>query len=182
MGFFNRKLEEAVKIQAEIIEEITEEYFKLLKKFWKCIEKPHRVKWAFITIINNSKFIIMDLSLNENQFSVAQNALFDLVTGNQIPDAVFTNLVMSSSDETVATVSVLADGTVQVNGVNGGPGEAPSRIAVISGKSNVTYTNSLGESSTGQLLITVNVTVLAVQTADGVEWRLIFGAPQLQVV
>lgn len=182
MSFWNQNLERAVKIQAEIIQELTEEYFKLHKKLLRCIQRPHHVKWAFIIFINNSKLIVMDLSLNENQFSIAQNALFDTVSGAQIQDAVFTDVVVSSSDETVAKAAVLADGTVQVTGVNGGPGEAPSRTAVISGKSNVTYTNSLGESSTGQLLITVNVTVLAVQTADGVEWRLIFGAPQLQVV
>lgn len=182
MGFLSRNLEEAVKIQAEIIQELTEEYFKLQKKLLRCIQRPHKVKWAFIISINNSKFIVMDLSLNENQFSIAQNTLFDLVTGAQIQDAVFTEIVMQSSDETVVKVAVLPDSTVQVTGVNGGPGEAPNRTALISGKSKVTYTNSLGESSTGQLLITVNVTVLAVQTADGVEWRLIFGAPQLQVV
>lgn len=208
MGFWDARLEKIIKIQADTINYLIRYNDRLSRKLYLCLgssqHKPNPVRLALTTIINNSKFIIMALSLKENQFALADLSLVDQVTGLPISDAAFSNVVVSSSDETAAVGSfvpkgtvftadvVLPDGTtlvagsptvadyVKIAGVDDGVDAPGSRSADVTTKAQVAYTNSLGEASTGSVVVTGPVTVTAVQTADGVVMVLTFGPAQTQ--
>jgi hypothetical protein len=205
MGFFDHSLETTVKIQAEIIQSMHREEIWLIKELFKHTKcKPNPVHLVLTTSINNSKFIIMNLSLKENEFSLAAIALLDSVTQKVIPDAVLTNVVAASDDATVAIGSFVPKGTVfskdvllpdgstltsglptpadyvTAAGVQGAPDEPPTRNCNIVTKADAAWTNNLGEAQTGSVVVTIAVTVVTVATADGVELQLTFGPAQLQ--
>lgn len=182
MGIFDHNLEEAVKIQAHTIESLIKindrlekEKSHLEKALHHCLchKKPHPVRLTLLLILSNpSKLEIMSVTLASNQKVVGSLSLIDSVTNTDVP-ATFAGTTATSDNEAVATASVQADGTVVITGVSAG-------TANVTVNSNASFTDSLGNAASGAVNTIVQATVTAVQTADGVQLVVTFGAPQAQ--
>jgi hypothetical protein len=142
----------------------------IFSKFRK--KKKHRVILILTTIINNSKFSIMELTLVSNQKSSGALALLDTVTNQAVP-ASFSNTAASSDNTASFNASVAADGTIDVVGVAAGSGN-------LTVSTTVNFTDSLGVAQSESKSVSVGITVTAVQVANAVSLEISFSAPVAQ--
>jgi NCAIR mutase (PurE)-related protein len=163
--FDERRLIKIVEEQTETIEKLVEILDRLTKH--------ERVNLVFTQNLNNTKSIIMLLSLNSNQSSVGLLGLIDSDTQAQV-SATFANVSFSGSNP--AAFSVTQDTTnpnqANVAGVAAGTG-------TISATADATYTDSTtGQSVTKTgLTVSVDVTVLAIVAGENVTLQLNFSTP-----
>lgn len=139
------------------------------------LTKPKPVHLVLTENSNNTKSIIMSLSIVSNQFSLGTLELIDSNSLSHI-DASFSNQSFSSSDDAIFTAS--QDGTdpstVKASGVSAGE-------ATLNYSATTTYTDAnTGQSVTKDLSGTTPVTVTAVVTEQGVSLVVNFGEPQNQ--
>lgn len=134
------------------------------------LSKSHKTKLVIYTIINHFKIQIMALSLNKNEFVNTHLALKDSVTGDPI-EATFTDIVLTSSDESIVTCNTDTDndGNVDVKGIN--PGEASINVSALA-----LYTNSNNDPVSETKTVSVPVTV-SQPAADETELVVSFTAP-----
>jgi len=137
----------------------------------KCRDKSHKVHLAITTIINNSKFIIMSVTLDSSQKVDGVLALIDDTTLQPVP-ATFSGSTAVSDNAAVCTAAINDDGSgLEVTAVAAGT----ANVVVTA---TAAFTNSLGQPASGSVSSTISVTVTAVVVADGVHLEITFGAPQ----
>lgn len=147
----------------------------------ECPEPDHRPIMVLYSFINKSKFIVMSLTLNPNQFDLGTVGLVDQVTllpVAPIPPAtavVATGVTATFPDATVATAKLAASDatgqTIEVDAV--APGTANLLVTGI-----WDYQDSAGNPQKGVALqVIIPVTVVA--AANSVGMTVTFGAPQI---
>lgn len=141
--------------------------------FFKERRRNRRTELIFATIINNFKIKILAMQLDKNTFASTILTLVDHETQEPISDVIFSDTVLTSSDEDVFTVlDVDADGTADVLGVTEG-------TATLNVKTKASYVNSLGDSVTTDEEADVEVTVTApLPGANETDLIITFGPPQ----
>ena len=131
--------------------------------------EPNRVRLILTANINKSIFKVMNVNLAANQQQQFAFGLTDEVTQAPVTGTFADGTVVSDTPG-VATGNVDASGNVFFVAV--APGSAN-----LTASAQGTYTNSLGNQEVDQLTTDpIPVTVVAVQTADGVKLILIPGA------
>jgi hypothetical protein len=171
-----------IREEFEIIEELQRENQRLVRtneELARIVEllvkektpQPHaHYRLILTTIINKSKYQVMNTTFAENQQQAFAFGLEDTTDPSKSPTGTYSNGSVASDDETVATGNV--DGNGQVNFVAAGPGTTKLKASAL-----VSFTDSLGNPQTQQLTTEpIDVTVTAVVTADGVKLVLIPGA------
>lgn len=149
-----------IKIQAETIHHLTH-------------SGPHKVRLVLTqTSINNSKFIIMSLTLAANQKVLGTLGLVDQVTGAAVTGG-FSGTGAVSDTPAAFTTSIDASGNVIVTAVAAGSGN-------VTATTTAAYTDSTGAAQSALLTVVVPITVTAVVTADAVSLVLNFGTPMAQ--
>jgi len=159
MGFFGEGHEEKEK------DGIIFRLLGIIENLTSC--KAHKVRLSLITIINNSKFEIMSLTLNANQKSQGTLGLVDTVTN--LPVVATFASVTATPDSAFITAVVNADNSITVTGVSAGA----ANLAV---SASASYTDSTGAAQTATLTVSIPVTV-AQSTADSVALTVTFGTP-----
>ncbi len=136
-------------------------------------KKKHRSQLVFTTIINNFKIKILAMQLDKQSFASTILTLVDHETGEPITDVVFSDIILTSSDENVFTVlDVDVDGTADILGVTEGS-------ATLNVKTKASYVNSIGDDVTTDEEANVDVTVTAPQPgANETDLVVTFGPPQ----
>ena len=158
-----KELIRIIAIQTETIEMLLKDEHKHHKK----------VHLAFTQNINNTKSIIMALSLNQGQFALGVLALIDSDTNNAV-SATFANPVFTGSNDAAFTVAPDSSdpNTARVTAVAAGTGTVSASV-------DATYTDSVsGSPVTKSLTVSVDVSVVAVSAGENVALQLNFGAPQ----
>jgi len=141
--------------------------------FFKERRRKRRTQLIFTTIINNSKIKILAMQLDKQTFASTILTLVDHETQEPINDVVFSETVLTSSDESIFTVTdVDADGTVDILGVSEGS-------ATLNVKTKASYINSIGESVTTDEEADVEVNVTTPPPgANETDLVVTFGPPQ----
>ena len=130
--------------------------------------KPHPVRMSLNTIINNSKFQIMALTLGATQKAQGTLGLVDTVTNLPVTASAFAS-VTAVPDSAFFTAVVNPDNSITVSGASAGAGN----LVVTASAS---YTDSTGAAQTQTLTVSIPVTV-AQATADSVALTVTFGTP-----
>lgn len=152
------------KEELEIIEKLIRIIDKLTNK------PPHqKVKQVLINILNNSKFIVMSVSIASNQKAAIILSLVDADTLQPVT-ATFTGESETSDNPAAATADT----------INGIVGVAPG-TGNITSVATWTYTDSnTGQPVTVQLTTITPFEVTAVVTAEKVSQVVTFGTPVAQ--
>jgi hypothetical protein len=161
MAFNERELIEIIEKQLDLI-------------IFLIVPKKKSVHLVLTTNINNSKFIIMSLSIASNQTTLGTVALLDSVTQQPVT-ATFTNIAASSDDDAAFTTSLDASNNVVITGVAEGTGN-------LTVSATASYTDSNGNPQTADLSVVISVTITAVVTADAVELTVNFAPPTQQAL
>jgi hypothetical protein len=132
--------------------------------------RPRKTKLFLYTIINHFKIQIMALSIDKNKFANTHLALKETESGDPV-EATFTDIVLTSSDESIVTCNedTDSDGNVDVKGI--AVGEASVNVSATA-----SYTNSNGDVVSESKTASVAVTVTQ-PAADGTELVVSFTAP-----
>ena len=137
------------------------------------LERNHyRLVLTTTHLLNKSKFQIMSLSLVSNQKVAGTLGLIDSVTNNPVT-ATFANVTATSDTPAAFTASVDSSNNIDVVGVAAGTG-------ILTVSALTAYTDSTGAAQSVTLTTTVDVTITAVITADGVALTVTFGTPTAQ--
>lgn len=133
---------------------------------------PHAVRLVLTSIISNSKYQIMSLTIASNQKSLGTLGLVDAVT-NAAVTGTFTGVGATSDTPAAFTASVDADNDVVVTGVAAGAGN-------LNVTATAAYTDSTGAAQSKPLTVTIPVTIIGVVVADQVNLVVNFGNPTAQ--
>jgi hypothetical protein len=148
------------------------EEFSIINRLLGIIEnltgnKPHKVRLSLNTIINNSKFQIMALTLGATQKAQGTLGLTDTVTNLPVTGTFAS--VTATPDSAFFTAVVNPDNSITVSGASAGSGN-------LNVSASATFTDSTGASQTQTLTVSIPVTV-AQATADSVALTVTFGTP-----
>lgn len=171
MGLFDFGKHDRKELERLLEEELIENQ-RLTKIIDKLINpQKHNVHLVLITNINQTKSILMALTLATNQSSTGTLGLIDSVTQQPVT-ATFDTQTYVSSDATVFTAAQGGDpNTVVITPVAAGS-------ATLNISANATYTDSTGAAQVSPETASISVTVTSVVTADAVTLVVNFSTPQ----
>lgn len=152
---------------------IISEELKIIAELVKIVDRLTLVKaeprLVLTTIINNSKFQIMSVTLNVSQFLDGNLGLVDHATQQPIA-ATFTNETFVSGDETIFTASEPADDQVEITGVAEG-------TADLTVSADCTYIDSnTGQEVTKNKSVVIPVTITKAVSEEETDLVVNFGA------
>lgn len=154
---------------ARLLENEQKETKLLLHIVHELVQKqPHsnRVRLILTQSINNSNYQIMSLTLASNQQSVGTLGLQDTVTGQPVT-ASFSNVQATPSSPNF-TADIDASNNITVKGVSEGSG-------FLTVNALVAYTDSTGQAQNQTLSVNIDISIVAVVSADGVALVVNFG-------
>lgn len=162
-----RRLYSLLKL-TELDLKLTEILVALYKRLLDSRSKP---KLVLTTIINNSKFIIMDYSMDANQMVLVDPQLLD-ADSLQPVSAQFSNLSVAGGG--TAVKGEVLNNQFKFSGVAEG-------VDTFTVTATGTYTDkNTNQPVTSDFSLTVVITSKKVITAEKVVFNLVFGTPQLQ--
>lgn len=173
MGLFDWSHHERNELE-KLLEEEIQEVKRLTNIIRELTERnKHSYRLVLTKNINNSNFIIMSLSLAANQSSIGQLSIVDNTSGAVVA-ATFANVQANVSDATLFSAVVNSDNSITVSGVAAGSG-------TLSIQADASYTDgNTGLATTQTLTESVDVTVSAVISPEGVTLQVTFSTPQIK--
>jgi cell fate (sporulation/competence/biofilm development) regulator YmcA (YheA/YmcA/DUF963 family) len=170
MGLFDFGKHDRRELE-RLLEEAILENQRLTKIIDKLINpQKHSVHLVLTQNINQTKSILMALTLATNQTSTGTLGLIDSVTQQPVT-ATFDTQTYVSSDVTIFTAAAGTDpNTVVITPVAAGS-------ATLNVSANASYTDSAGNAQVSPETASVSVTVTAVVTADAVTLVVNFSTP-----